>query len=74
MTKGGPIVPGMAVGDVIRRYPSLRQAIRDLFGAECLSCPSNRRETITYTAWHKGLDPAEVCRLLNEAIREKAGA
>jgi len=64
----------MIVGDVLRAYPRLRDKIRELFGPECLSCRSNRRETITYTSWHKGLDPKEVCRLLNAAVREKGGA
>ncbi|MCL5966137.1 MAG: disulfide oxidoreductase [Deltaproteobacteria bacterium] len=71
MTKDGPIVPDMVVGDVLKVYPAAREKVRELFGAECLRCRSNRRETITYTSWHRGLDPKEVCRALNAALKGK---
>jgi hypothetical protein len=71
MTREGPIKPEMFVGDVLKAYPSLRGKIRDLFGAECLQCRSNQLESITYTSWHKGLDPAKVVRDLNSALKEK---
>lgn len=71
MTKGGPIGPEMTVGDVLTAYPAVRGKVRELFGAECLRCRSNRLETITYTAWHKGLDPREVCRALNSELKGK---
>jgi len=71
MTREGPIKPEMFVGDVLKAYPALRGKIRDLFGAECLQCRSNRLESITYTSWHKGLDPAKVVRELNAALKEK---
>jgi hypothetical protein len=71
MTREGPIKPEMFVGDVLKAYPALRGKIRDLFGAECLQCRSNQLESITYTSWHKGLDPAKVVRELNAALKEK---
>lgn len=71
MTREGPIRPEMMMGDILREYPAVRGRIRELFGAECLQCRSNRLETIVYTSWHKGLDPAQVCRELNELLRSK---
>ena len=71
MTKEGPIRPEMIVGDVLRDYPALREKIRELFGAECLQCRSNRMESIIYTSWHKGLDPKRVARELNAALKER---
>jgi hypothetical protein len=71
MTREGPIRPEMFVGDVLREYPAVRGKIRDLFGAECLQCRSNQKETITYTSWHRGLDPKTVCRELNEALKPR---
>jgi hypothetical protein len=70
MTREGPIRPEMFVGDVLREYPALREKVREIFGAECLQCRSNRQETIFYTSWHKGLDPARVVRDLNAALRK----
>lgn len=70
MTKEGPIRPETVLGDVIKTYPSLREKIRELFGSECLQCGSNRRETLVYTSWHKGLDPAKVCRELNALLKK----
>ena len=71
MTREGPIKPEMFVGDVLKAYPALRGKIRDLFGAECLQCRSNRLESITYTSWHNGLDPAKVVRELNAILKVK---
>lgn len=71
MTKEGPIRPEMMVGDVLRDYPVLREKIRELFGAECLQCRSNRMESIIYTSWHRGLDPKRVARELNAYLKEK---
>lgn len=71
MTREGPIRPEMMMGDILREYPAVRGRIRELFGVECLQCRSNRLETIVYTSWHKGLDPAQVCRELNELLRSK---
>jgi len=68
MTLEGPIRPEMFVGEILREYPAVREKIRELFGEECLQCRSNERETVTYTAWHKGLDPVQVCRELNAMI------
>jgi hypothetical protein len=56
------------VGDILRNYPALREKVAELFGPDCLSCRSNRHETITYTSWHKGLDPEAVVRALNDAL------
>jgi hypothetical protein len=58
------------VGDILRNYPALREKVAELFGPDCLSCRSNRHETITYTSWHKGLDPEAVVRALNDALKE----
>ncbi|MBI5342162.1 MAG: disulfide oxidoreductase [Deltaproteobacteria bacterium] len=71
MTKEGPIKPEMILGDVLKAYPSVREKIREFFGLECLQCHSNRRETMIYTSWHRGLDPAQVCRELNALLKEK---
>ncbi len=71
MTRENPIVPDLILGDVLKEYPAVRDKVRELFGSECLQCRSNRRETISYTAWHKGLDPAAVCRALNSALRAR---
>jgi len=70
MEKQRPIRPDTLVGDILRRYPALREKIGELFGQECLSCKSNRRETVTYTAWHKGLDPEAVVKTLNDALKK----
>ena len=71
MVKHPPIGAETLVGDILRNYPALREKVAELFGPECVSCRSNRRETITYTSWHKGLDPATVVRTLNDALKEK---
>lgn len=73
MTLEGPIRPEMFVGEILRKYPAVREKIRELFGEECLQCRSNRLETVTYTAWHRGLDPKRVCRELNALLGEGKG-
>jgi hypothetical protein len=70
MVKQPPIGTDTLVGDILRNYPSLREKVAELFGPECVSCRSNRRETVTYTAWHKGLDPEAVVRALNDALKK----
>jgi hypothetical protein len=72
MTREGLIKPEMFVGDILKEYPATRGKIKELFGAECLQCRSNQLETITYTSWHKGLDPAQVCRELNDVLKGKS--
>jgi hypothetical protein len=59
------------VGDILRQYPALREKVAEIFGPDCMSCKSNRHETITYTSWHKGLDPEAVVRTLNDALKKK---
>ena len=71
MNKPRPIGADMLVGDVLRQHPALREKVAELFGPDCLSCRSSRHETITYTSWHKGLDPEAVVRALNEALKGK---
>jgi len=71
MTKDGPIRPEMFVGDILKEYPAAREKIRELFGEECMQCRSNQKETVIYTSWHKGLDPKQVCRELNAALKGK---
>ncbi|GAB4372281.1 MAG: hypothetical protein Kow00128_20890 [Deltaproteobacteria bacterium] len=61
------------MGDLLRDYPEVRGKVRELFGEECLQCRSNRQETVTYTAWHRGLDPERVCRELNALVRKAKG-
>jgi len=73
MTGEGPIRPDMFLGEVLREYPAVRGKIRELFGEECLQCRSNQRETVTYTSWHRGLDPKQVCGELNALLRERKG-
>lgn len=73
MTLEGPIRPEMFVGQILREFPSVRGKIREFFGEECLQCRSNDRETVTYTAWHRGLDPKQVCRELNALIGQGKG-
>lgn len=70
MTKEGPIRPEMFLGDILRRYPSVKGKVKDLFGEECVRCKSNRLETIHYTSWHRGLDPRRVCSELNSLLKE----
>ena len=69
MVKHPPIAADTLVGDILRNHPGLRQKVVELFGPDCVSCRSNRRETVTYTAWHKGLDPEAVVRALNDALK-----
>ncbi len=69
MTREEPIRPDMLLGEVLRDYPAARDKVRELFGAECLKCRSNQKETLIYTSWHKGLDPKMVCRELNAAVK-----
>jgi len=71
MVKRPPIGTDTLVGDILRNYPALREKVVELFGPECVSCRSNRHETITYTSWHKGLDPETVVRTLNDALKKK---
>ena len=71
MEKQRPINTNTLVGDILRQYPGLREKIGELFGPDCLSCRSNRHETVTYTSWHKGLDPEAVVRTLNDALKKK---
>lgn len=71
MGKHPPIGPDTLVGDILRTYPALRGKVAELFGPECVSCRSNRRETVTYTSWHRGLDPEAVVRELNDALKGK---
>jgi hypothetical protein len=70
MVKHPPIGTDTLVGDILRNHPALREKVAELFGAECVSCRSNLHETITYTSWHKGLDPEEVVRMLNDALKK----
>jgi hypothetical protein len=69
MAKHPPIGTDTLVGDILRTYPALREKVAELFGPDCVSCRSNRHETITYTSWHKGLDPEAVVRTLNDALK-----
>ena len=71
MVKRPPIGTDTLVGDILRDYPALRGKVAELFGPDCVSCRSNRHETITYTSWHKGLDPEAVVRILNDALKGK---
>jgi hypothetical protein len=71
MAKEGPIKAEMFVGDVLKNYPAARETVKALFGADCMQCRSNRRESIVYTSWHKGLDPKQVVRQLNAALAGK---
>jgi hypothetical protein len=71
MGKHPPIATDTLVGDILREYPALRKTVAEIFGPDCMSCRSNRRETITYTSWHKGLDPEAVVRTLNDALKKK---
>ena len=70
MVKRPPIGTDTLVGDILRDYPALRGKVAELFGPDCVSCRSNRHETITYTSWHKGLDPEVVVRTLNDALKK----
>jgi len=70
MVKRPPIGTDTLVGDILRDYPALRGKVAELFGPDCVSCRSNRHETITYTSWHKGLDPEAVVRTLNDALKK----
>ena len=70
MGKDGPIRAETPVGDIVREHPALREKIRELFGAECLSCKSSRHESVTYTSWHKGLDPNKVVAELNALLKK----
>jgi len=71
MSKLPPIGTDTLVGDILRNYPALREKVAELFGPDCVSCKSNRHETVTYTSWHKGLDPEAVVRTLNDALKKK---
>ena len=71
MTRPRPIRTDTLVGDILREYPALREKIAELFGPDCISCRSNQQETVTYTSWHKGLDPEAVVRTLNDALKGK---
>jgi hypothetical protein len=71
MVKSPPIGTDTLVGDILRNYPALREKIAELFGPDCVSCRSSRHETVTYTSWHKGLDPEAVVRTLNDALKKK---
>jgi hypothetical protein len=71
MAKEGPIKAEMFVGDVLKRYPAVRETVKALFGADCLQCRSNQQETIVYTSWHKGLDPKRVVRELNAVLASR---
>lgn len=70
-----PLRPESILYDVIRDHPALRNRIAELFGKKCLSCPSSKKETLAYTAFHKGFDPDEVVRELNQILgnRRKKG-
>jgi len=71
MNKQRPIGTDTMVGDILRQYPELREKVVEIFGPDCVSCRSNRHETVTYTSWHKGLDPEAVVRALNDALKKK---
>lgn len=71
MVQPPPIGTDTLVGDILRNYPALREKIAELFGPDCVSCRSSRHETVTYTSWHKGLDPEAVVRTLNDALKKK---
>jgi hypothetical protein len=71
MVKPPSIGTDTLVGDILRNYPALREKIAELFGPDCVSCRSSRHETVTYTSWHKGLDPEAVVRTLNDALKKK---
>jgi hypothetical protein len=71
MGKHPPIGTDTLVGDILRQYPALREKVAEIFGQDCMSCKSNRHETVTYTSWHRGLDPEVVVRKLNDALKKK---
>jgi len=71
MDKQPPIGTSTFVGDILRDYPALREKVAELFGPDCIACRSNSRETVTYTSWHRGLDPEAVVRALNDALKAK---
>jgi hypothetical protein len=71
MAKEGPIKAEMFLGEVLKRYPAVRDKVKALFGADCLQCKSNQKESIVYTSWHKGLDPKKVVRELNAVLSAK---
>lgn len=71
MGRQRPIRTDTLVGDILRQYPALREKVAEIFGPDCVSCRSNQRETVTYTSWHKGLDPEAVVRTLNDALQGK---
>jgi len=70
MGKHPPIGTATMVGDILLHYPALREKVAEIFGPDCISCKSNRHETVTYTSWHKGLDPEAVVRTLNDALKK----
>lgn len=59
------VKPESILYDIIQAFPVLRKKIGELFGKRCLSCPSNKKETIAYTAFQRGYDPDFVVRELN---------
>ncbi len=69
--KDGPIKPETILFEVIEKYPQARKKVVEFFGKKCLSCPSSKKETVAYTAFHKGYDPEYVVREFNAAIREE---
>ncbi len=62
------VKPESTLYEVIQKFPPLRRRIGELFGKRCLTCPSSKKETIAYTAFHKGLDPDVVVRDLNSIL------
>ena len=71
MDKPRSIGTDTLVGDILRHYTALREKVAEIFCPDCVSCKSNRHETVTYTSWHKGLDPETVVRMLNDALKKK---
>ncbi len=68
--KSNRVKPESILYEVIKEYPLLRKKIAELFGKKCLTCPSSKKETLAYTAFHKGYDPEHVVRELNQILSD----
>ena len=69
------ITKEMSIGEVIEQFPQVLDAVYDLFGGGCFTCPMYRVETVEQAAYAHCLDPDAVVAQLNQAIgaEEPAG-
>lgn len=65
---GGPVHPGMNVGEAVSRFPETRPVFVQFFGEGCFTCPSFGREDVRFACGMHGTDVGIFTATCNETI------